>query len=127
MALIVDLRPLEKLLIGMSVVVNGDRRAHLEIFGSVPVLREKDGLQEHDANTPCKKAYFLVQCMYLSPDPTIYFDKYLGLIQDIQNAVPSTAPFFLEINKLLQAKLYFYAVKEARKLVKHEAELLKNV
>lgn len=127
MALIVDLRPLEQIFIGMSVVTNADHRTRLEISGSGPVLREKDVLQEQQADTPCKKAYFLVQYMYLAPDPKIYFDKYLGLIQEIQTAVPSTAPFFFEISKLLQAGSYFPAVKEARKLLKHEAELLKNV
>ena len=127
MALIIDLKPFEKILIGTAVLTNDDQRTRLHISGEAAILREKDVLQEHDADTPCKKIYFLVQCMYLAPDPKIYFDKYFGLIREIQNAAPSTTFFFLKINEMILAGSYYKGMKEARELIKHEEELLKNV
>ena len=127
MALIIDLKPGEKILIGEAVITNDEQRTRLHISGDAPILREKDVLKEEDANTPCKKIYFLVQCMYLAHDPTIYYDKYFGLIREIQDAAPTTTFFFLKINEMILAGSYYKALKEARELLKHEEELLNNV
>ena len=126
MPLVVDLRPLEKIYIGMSVVINADHRTRLEIDGTGPVLREKDVLREDEANTPCKKAYFLVQSMYLAPDPKPYLDEYFPLIRDIERIAPTTAPMFKNIDEFISTGSYFKAVKEARHLLKHEDVLLQN-
>jgi flagellar protein FlbT len=127
MALIIDLKPFEKILIGTAVITNDDQRTRLHIAGDAPILREKDVLQESDADTPCKKIYFLVQCMYLAPDPKIYFDKYFALIREIQNAAPTTTFFFLKINETIMGGHYYKAMKEARELIKHEDELVRHV
>lgn len=127
MALIIDLKPGEKILIGTAVITNDAQRTRLHISGDAPILREKDVMQEEDADSPCRKIYFLIQCMYLSPDPKIYFDKYFGLISEIQNAAPTTTFFFLKINEMILDGAYYKAMKEARELMKHEEELIKNV
>lgn len=127
MALIIDLKPGEKILIGNSVITNDDQRTRLHISGEAPILREKDVMQEEEANTPCKKIYFLVQCMYLARNPRIYFDKYFGLLKEVQNAAPTTTLFFMKINDMILEGAYYKALKEARELMKHEEELLGNV
>jgi flagellar protein FlbT len=127
MALIIDLKPFEKILIGSAVITNDDQRTRLHIAGDAPILREKDVLQEDGAHTPCRKIYFLIQCMYLAIDPKVYFDKYFQLIRDIQNAAPALTPYFLRINEMIIGGSYYKAMKEARKLIKHEDELLSHV
>ncbi len=127
MALIIDLKPFEKILIGTAVLTNDDQRTRLHISGDAAILREKDVLQEHDADTPCRKIYFLIQCMYLAPDPKIYYDSYFSMIREIQNAAPTTTFFFLKINEMIMAGSYYKAMKEARELIKHEDELLSHV
>ena len=127
MALIIDLKPGEKILIGNSVITNDQQRTRLHISGEAPILREKDVMQEDEANTPCKKIYFLVQCMYLARNPRIYFDKYFALIKEIQNAAPTTTLFFMKINDMILEGAYYKALKEAKELVNHEEELLANV
>lgn len=123
MALIIDLKPHEKILIGEAVISNDSQRTRLHISGDAPILREKDVMQEEDADTPCKKIYFLIQCMYLANDPKEYHKRYFDMIREIQNAAPTTTFFFLKINETILNGSYYKALKEARELVKHEEEL----
>lgn len=124
MALIIDLKPHERVIIGKAVVTNGESRARLNIEGDAPILREKDIMLEDEANTPCKKIYFAVQLMYLSSEPQRLHKAYFDLIHDIQGAAPSTALFFMKINDHLLNDQYYKALKEARHLMDHERELL---
>lgn len=127
MALIIDLKPGEKILIGEAVITNDNQRTRLNITGDAPILREKDVMKEEDADTPCKKIYFLVQCMYLARDPKEYFDRYFSLINEIQTAAPTTSLFFMKINDMVLEGHYYKAMKEARELISHEEELIENV
>src|ERR1700722_8162289 len=94
MALIIDLKPSERLIVGNALITNDDARTRLHIEGTAPILREKDIMLENEANTPCKKIYFTVQLMYISPEPEKIYKTYFSLIRDIQHAAPSTALFF---------------------------------
>lgn len=127
MALIIDLKPGEKILVGEAVITNDDQRTRLHIAGDAPIMREKDVMKEDEADSPCKKIYFLIQCMYLARDPRSYFEKYFGLIREIQDAAPTTTFFFLKINEMILEEAYYKALKEARELLKHEEELIANV
>ena len=126
MALIIDLKPGEKILVGEAVITNDSQRTRLHIAGTSPILREKDVMQEPDATTPCKRIYFLIQCMYISPKPDQYFEKYFGLIREIQEAAPSTSLFFASINEKILAGHYYQAMKEARELINYESSLTKS-
>lgn len=127
MGLVIDLKPEEKILIGEAVITNDKQRTRLHIAGDAPILREKDVMQEEDAlKTPCSRIYFLVQCMYLANDPTVYHDKYFGQINEVQEAAPSCKIFFMQINDHILAGNYYKALKVARELMDHEGELLAN-
>lgn len=65
MALKLTLKPRERFVINGAVVVNGERRSHLLIQNNVSILREKDVMQENDANTPVRRIYFAIQMLYL--------------------------------------------------------------
>lgn len=126
MALIIDLKPGEKILIGEAVITNDSQRTRLHIAGSAPILREKDVMKEEDATTPSKRVYFLIQCMYISPRPDGYFEKYFKLVREIQEAAPSTALFFATINEKILAGQYYNAMKETRELIKYEHDLIER-
>jgi flagellar protein FlbT len=126
-ALIIDLKPNEKILIGSAVITNGDQRARLHIAGDAAIMREKDVMKEEEADTPCRKIYFLVQCMYLAANPKPYHEPYFALINEIQKAAPTTSVFFMKINDMIIDAKYYKALKEARDLVKYEEELLSDV
>ena len=126
MALVIDLKPGEKLLIGSAVITNDAQRTRLHIAGDAPIMREKDVMKEEEANTPCKRIYFLIQCMYLARNPKIYHEKYFTMIKEIQDAAPSTSLRFMAINDKILDGSYYKALKEARDLIKYEQELIAN-
>jgi flagellar biosynthesis repressor protein FlbT len=125
MALKVELKPHERIIIGACVITNTDQRARLLIDGDkIPILREKDILTPDTADTPSKLVYLAVQLMYISPDPQLNHATYFNLVRDIVTAVPSAWPIIEGINNhILNGDLY-RALKEARKLVAYEKKLL---
>ncbi len=126
MALIIDLKPNERVIIGGALITNDSIRTRLHIEGDAPILREKDILRESDANTPCKRIYMTLQLMYLSTKPETLHVLYFEQIKEVQNAAPSTALMFMEINNYILNNQYYKALKEAQKLIEYEESLLKN-
>jgi len=125
MALKVELKPNEQIIIGACVVTNTDQRARLLIDGdNIPVLRERDIMTPARADTPAKLVYLAVQLMYISPNPQVNHGTYFSLVRDIVTAVPSAWSIIEQINiNILNGDLY-HALKQARKLVAFEKELL---
>ena len=125
MALKVELKPHERIIIGSCVVTNTDQRARLLIDGdNIPILREKDILTPETANTPAKLVYLAVQLMYISPDPQGQHGTYFNLVREIVTAVPSAWPIIEEINNFILNGDFYRALKEARKLIAYEKKLL---
>ena len=52
MALKVELKPGERIIVGDSVITNDNQRTRLFIEGTAPILREKDILTVATANSP---------------------------------------------------------------------------
>jgi flagellar biosynthesis repressor protein FlbT len=125
MALKVELKPHERIIIGSCVITNTDQRARLLIDGEkIPILREKDILTPETADTPAKLIYLAVQLMYISPDPQHNHSTYFNLLRDLVTAAPSMWPIIEGINiNILNSDLY-QALKEAKKLVAYEKKLL---
>jgi flagellar biosynthesis repressor protein FlbT len=125
MALKVELKPHERIIIGSCVITNTDQRARLLIEGEkIPILREKDILTPETADTPAKLIYLSVQLMYISPEPQVNHGTYFNLLRDLVTAAPSMWPIIEGINiNILNSDLY-QALKEARKLVAYEKKLL---
>ncbi len=98
MALKVELKPGERIIIGDCVVTNTDQRTRLVIDGETPILREKDILTRKTADTPAKRIYLAIQLMYTSKDPGPHHEIYFSLLRDILRAAPSTLPIIENIN-----------------------------
>ena len=128
MALKVELKPHERIIIGGSVITNTDQRARLLIEGDrIPILREKDIMTPEAADTPAKLIYLSVQLMYLAADPMAHHPTYFSLVRDLMMTAPSAWPFIETINNhILNGDMYL-ALKEARKLIAHEETLLADV
>lgn len=125
MALKVELRPHERIIIGACVITNTDQRAKLLIEGDrVPILREKDILTPETADTPARLIYLAVQLMYLAPDPMAHHPTYFSLIKDVISTAPSSWPFIEAINTCILNGDLYHALKEARKLITYESQLL---
>src|SRR5690606_3144181 len=79
MALKVELKPGEKLLVGNCVITNSDQRTRLFIEGKAPILREKDILTPATADTPAKAVYLAVQIMYVEGNVAKLSKNYFSL------------------------------------------------
>jgi flagellar protein FlbT len=126
MALKVELKPGERIILGECVITNHDQRTRLLIEGNVPILREKDIMTAERANTPCKRVYLAVQLMYTARDPRVHHEVYFKLIQEILQAAPSTWPYIEAINNQILTGNMYKALKEAAKLIAYEQELLSH-
>ena len=125
MALKVELKPHEKIIVGSSVITNTDQRAKLLIEGDkLPILREKDILTPATANTPAKLIYLAVQLMYISNEPQDHHPVYFDLMRDILIVSPGSSDIIQDINNHILGGDYYKALKEARKLIAYEEQVL---
>lgn len=130
MALKLTLKPRERFVINGAVVVNGERRSHLLIQNNVSILREKDVMQEVDANTPVRRIYFAVQMLYLDEaNRDAYFevfekrlDEFLGAIRD-REARARCASILSDV----QNGNFYRALSTCKKLFSFEEERLNYV
>ena len=127
MALKVELKPHERIIIGNCVVTNTDQRARLLIDGdNVPILREKDIMTPETADTPAKLVYLAVQLMYISPDPKVQHGTYFNLLRDIITTMPGAWPIIETVNTGILNNDLYRALKEARKLIAYERKLIEQ-
>jgi flagellar biosynthesis repressor protein FlbT len=126
MALKVELKPHERIIIGDCVITNSDQRTRLLIDGTVPILREKAIMTPDRADTPAKRVYLAVQLMYTSKDPRLHHEVYFALVRDILKAAPSVWPYIESINNHILTGEVYKALKYANKLIIYEQEILDN-
>jgi flagellar protein FlbT len=124
MALKVELKPNERIIIGDALIRNGEQRARLFIEGDAPILREKDILTATTADSPAKRIYLAVQMMYLQKDLSTHNDIYFPLVRDFLAAAPSAMPLVAEINNRILSGDLYKALRCAKKLVAYEQELI---
>lgn len=126
MALRIELKPRERILIGESVITNSDQRTQFLIEGRAPILREKDIMTVDAADTPAKRVYLAVQLMYTSREPQAHHDTYFALLQDFMQAAPSAGRIIESINNHILSGELYKALKSSRKLIAFEQELLSD-
>ena len=126
MALKVELKPGEKLIVGNCVITNSDQRTRLFIEGKAPILREKDILSPATADTPAKAVYLAIQIMYVEGSVEKLSRSYFQLVNELVSAVPSTLRFVDNINNEILTGDLYKALKAAKKLIEYERELLEN-
>lgn len=129
MSLKLHLKPNEKIIIGGAVVKNGNRPIEFTVENNVPILRQKDIMNESGATSPARRAYFILQLMYIdvSTGDSRYSAAFKDLEQDITTAVPSTRRFFEDINGAIAAGKLYHALKTAQLLIDYEGQLLSSV
>ncbi len=96
------------------------------VEGAAPILREKDIMTPERADSPAKRIYLAVQLMYTSREPQRHHQLYFSLIRDIVQAAPSTWEIVQAINNHILTGDLYKALKETKKLIAYEEELLGN-
>jgi flagellar protein FlbT len=124
-ALKIELKPNERILLGDCVITNADQRTHLVIEGSLPILREKDIMSLGRADSLAKLVYLAVQFIYLAKRPQDHHALYFRLAEEFLKRAPSAEPHIENINNRISTGEPYKALKEAKKLIAYEKEHLK--
>jgi|ERR1035438_9248658 flagellar biosynthesis repressor protein FlbT len=128
MALKLALKPHERIIIGGAVITNGASSCHLLIDNNVPILRQADILSENEANSPCRRIYFVIQLLYIDGDKNTELQPmYWELVSDVLAAAPSMKDLISQISQFIIKNKFYQALKIAKKLIQYEEELLNNV
>ena len=113
MALRLELKPGERIILGDCVITNSAQRTRLLIEGEMPLLREKDIMTSARADSPAKRIYLAVQLMYLTKSPNPQQELYFALVRDMVAEAPSTLPYIENINHQILSGEMYKALKEA--------------
>lgn len=130
MALKLNLRPGEKIVINGAVIVNGDRKASLAVKNFAHILRESDVMQEEAATTPTRRTYFVAQLMLLDPDNAArYSGNYLTMLEDLLRVYSNAEVLSLlkETTDYLERRDYYKILANLRKVIRYEDLLLAGV
>ena len=113
------------MILGGAVVTNGSNRCELCIDNSVPILRQKDILNEKEANSPSRRIYFAIQLMYIDDkNLALHHKTYWKVVQEFIQAAPTTLPIVDQISNKILGGQYYHALKLARNLIDYEKEVI---
>ena len=129
MALIIDLKPSERVIIGNALITNDDARTRLHIEGDAPILREKDIMQPEEANTPARRVYFPVMMMYLDEETAnIYYSQFAMCMTEFMDAIKDRQALALcvDISKDVMTGAYYKALTKCKTLFDFEQERLNH-
>ena len=128
MALKISLRPHERLIIGNAVIENSGSRSEFMVENNIPILREKDIMSASDADSPCRRIYFVIQLMYVDEKNLAeHHNSYWELVKDVVEAAPSTLGLIDQISWYILGNKYYQALKLTKKLIEYEREVTNNV
>lgn len=123
MSLKLSLKPGEKFVLNGAVLVNGDRRATLEIKNKATILRDKDILQADEADTPVKRVYFPIMMLYLDPDESErHYDDFVSHMTDLMGAITNREALMtcVAISRDVLDGQYYRALMKCRTLFDFE-------
>ncbi|UYW27396.1 flagellar biosynthesis repressor FlbT [Methylorubrum extorquens] len=127
MALRIELKPQERLIINGALIRNGDRRSTFVIENQCKFLRESEIITETEADTVAKRLCVTLQFIYLADNPPEAEDLFVRQATEIMKASPSMAPYILAIQDELSARQYHRAIKRGRELIAYERQLLDHL
>lgn len=130
MPLKVDLKPGDKFIFNGSVVSVGKDGRSLILQNEAVLLRDKDVMQEDEANTPAKRIYFSIMCMYIDPNSrNAHETAFHRLTEELMEAttLSEIKRSLILIERDVAGGNYYRALKTCKVLITAEAEILKIV
>jgi len=126
--LVLKLSPKERVLVNGAVVENGERRSRLSIITpDANILRLKDAIHPHEANTPVRRVCYSAQ-LVLSGDATPD-DARLPLLRHIEELSqvlgdPDSRAHLTQATDAVCNNQFYQCLKALRALLPREARLL---
>ena len=127
MPLKLTLKPDEQVVINGAVLTNGGSKTTVTVENPAVILRDRDILQQEEANTPAKRIYFCVQLAYLdSTNVEQYLNNVNQLIGEFVAALPNAevAKIMLPMGAELASGQFFKALKRCKRLIAYEEKRL---
>lgn len=130
MPLVLELKPKEKVVINGAVIINDNRRSRLTISTFAHVMREKDILQESEADTPAKRIYFLIQLLLLAAGEAESVKTYQGPLEDSISALDGALTnaemkvHLARVGEMARSGDYYKAIIALRPVMDYESRLL---
>ncbi len=125
MPLKLQLKPDERLILGGAVITNGPRSAEFIIENKTTILRQGDIMSPDEADSPCRKIYFMIQMMYVDePNLLRHHKGYWELVREVVQAAPGLLGLIDRISGRILAADYYQALKLAKTLIEREQELI---
>jgi flagellar biosynthesis repressor protein FlbT len=126
-ALKLSLKPGEKIVLNGAVIANGDRRSSLILHNKATILREKDIMQEQEADTPARRIYFPIMLIYMGQGKTEeYYQEFAIRMTEFMQAIksPEIVELCVKISKSVMSQDYYRALMDCKKLIAFELERL---
>jgi flagellar protein FlbT len=128
MPLKIVLKPGERVIIGSAVLSNGKVKSELLVENKVPILRQKDIMSLKEADSPCRRIYFVIQLMYMDEGRlSEHHQTYWTLVKDLLKVSPGVLGLIDQISEQILGNRYYQALKLTRKLIEYEQEVLGRV
>ncbi|MEW6187354.1 MAG: flagellar biosynthesis repressor FlbT [Thermodesulfobacteriota bacterium] len=128
MPLKIVLKPKEKVIIGSAVLSNGKVKCELLVENKVPILRQKDIMSLKEADSPCRRIYFVIQLMYMDEGRLAeHHQTYWNLVKELLKVSPGVLGLIDQISEQILGNRYYQALKLTRKLIEYEQEVLRRV
>jgi flagellar protein FlbT len=127
MALKINIKPGEKIVINGAVITVGEGATYLILQNHATFLREKDIMQEEDANSPAKRIYFYLMLMYLDQENyQVYYSSFMDRMLDLMGVttIQTVRNNLMIIFENVQQRRFYPALKACKALIQFETELL---
>ncbi|AIB13872.1 flagellar protein (plasmid) [Azospirillum argentinense] len=117
------LRPNEKVIINGAVIGAGDRPGSFFLYNTANFLRGREVLKEEQIDCIEKKLYFVIQLIYIFPeDAVLNLQRFASILAETRDARPDCGDDLDEIERLVEARNYYRALKICRKMFKGGSE-----
>ncbi|MBU0723809.1 MAG: flagellar biosynthesis repressor FlbT [Alphaproteobacteria bacterium] len=129
MALKINVKPGEKIVINGAVITMGEGASYIVLQNQATFLREKDIMQQEDATTPVRRIYFSLMLMYLDQDNyQNYYNDYMDRMIELMRStgLAQIRDTLMVMFRDVQERRFFQALKACKALMKFEEELLKE-
>jgi len=126
MALRLTLKPNERIVVNGTLIRNGGRAGEIIIETQCRMLRESEIIREDEVDTPCKQIWMTMQVLHLADDPSEAHTLLFTQATELMKVMPSAAPYIAAMNSAIEEGHTHKAIKEIKRLVQHERELLEQ-
>ena len=118
----------EKLVVNGAVIKNDGPDVNLVFENQANIMRQKDIMTPDQVSSPARHIYMALQCAYMFDDRRDdHLKDFETLLGEFIEAAPSAGKIGDKMSKLVAEGDLYNALKECKKLIDYEREILEHV